>query len=81
METLGMGSVIAIGAAVACWLLVIAGHPVWALLAGLGGLGIGMAGLIASPGLRPGAIANLVAVVISIIGIGVVGLMFSGALV
>jgi hypothetical protein len=81
MESMGLGSVIAIGASIACWLLLIAGHPVWALLAGIGGLGLGLAGVIGSSGFRPSAIANLIALVVSIVGIGLIGIMFSRTLI
>jgi hypothetical protein len=81
MESFAMGSVIAVGAGIACWLLVIAGHPVWALLAGFGGLGLGLAGLIGGTGVRSISAPNVIAVVISITGIGLVGIMFSRTLI
>jgi hypothetical protein len=78
VEGFTIPSAIAVAAAVGAWLLILAGHPVWALLAAVLGLGLGIVGLFAGVSSRnPQGIASLVAVFISLVGIGVIGIMFS----
>jgi hypothetical protein len=81
METSGIASMIAVTASVGCWLLVLAGHPVWAFFAAVLGLLLGFAGIMTGVTLRaPTTIASLIAVVISLFGIGLIGIMFTRVL-
>jgi hypothetical protein len=78
METSALPSIIALGAAIGCWLLILAGHPVWALGAAVVGMLLGFTGIMTGATLRaPTSIASLLAVLISLFGIGVIGIMFT----
>lgn len=80
MESTATTAIMGLGAAVACWLLVIAGHPVWAFAAAVVGLLLGFTGLFTSGGgalsRNPAGLTSVIAVVISLLGIALIGVMF-----
>lgn len=77
MESTALTATLAVAAAVGCWLLVLAGHPVWAFFAAIAGLLLGFTGLFTGVTYRNAAgMTSLIAILVSLVGIALIGIMF-----